>query len=123
MNITTPKRGRGRPRKAKLSMDEKFEDILFRAYDFYLDKDGNLKIERNSTPLTLEETAFMVWNMEGRKTKKPLSNMMIINTERKALEKLRVGLARFGIKSLDDVFDPKYRTAATSKYGCTDSPE
>jgi len=117
------KRGRGRPKKIQLTDDEKLEEILFKAYNFCYDKHGNLKLVRNTTPLTLEETAFMVWNMEGRKTKKPLSNMMMINTERKALEKIKTGLAKFGIKGFDDVFDAKGRSCATTKYGATDSPE
>ena len=113
---------RGRPKKIRLSDDELLESLLLKAYNFCLDKDGNVRLERNGTPLTLEETAFMIWNIEGRKTKKPLCNMMMIKTERAALDKMRKGLQKYGIKSLDDVFEPRFRAAA-SKYGCTDCPE
>ena len=114
---------RGRPKKVKLNDDELLEEILFKAYNFYVDgRDGSLKLERNGTPLTLEETAFMVWNMEGRKTKQPLTRVAMLKTEHAALQKMRKGLAKYGIKQLDDVFDPKYRCAAT-RYGSTDCPE
>ena len=114
---------RGRPKKAKLSDDDRFEEILFRAYNFYIDKrDGKLKLERNDTVLTLEDTAFMVWNLEGRKTAKPLCKPMMIRTERSALQKFKAGLAKIGITRFDDVFEPK-RMIAAPKYGSTDMPE
>lgn len=114
---------RGRPKKIQLTDDELFEELLFKAYNFYIDKrDGSLKLERNGAPLTLEETSFMIWNLDGRKTSKPLSKVMMLKTEQSALQKLRKGLAKYGINSIDDVFDPRYRTAAPM-HGSTDCPE
>ena len=40
--------------------------------------------------------------------------MGVLKIEQRALEKLKNALAKYGIKSLDDVFEPKYRD-----YGCT----
>lgn len=106
------KRGRGRPKKIKLTDDEKLEEILFKAYNFYIDKNGDLKLERNTTPLTLEETSFLLWNIESKKTSKPMSNMNVIKIERSALTKMRKGLNKIGITNFSDVFDSRYRMNA-----------
>lgn len=101
------KRGRGRPRKIRKSLEDELDDVILKAYNFNYDKCGNLKIIRNTTPLSLEETALLIWANEGRKTPKPLSKMQIIKTERSALAKIKSGLAKYGIKGLDDIFDKK----------------
>ena len=62
--------------------------------------------------LTLEETSYAIWNPE--KEDHPMTCMGVLKIEQRALEKLKLGLAKYGIKSLDDVFEPKYRD-----YGCT----
>lgn len=113
---------RGRRKKLALSDDEMLEELLFKAYDISVDAHGELRFERNSNVLTLQETAFMLWNIEGRKTAKPFTNTYMIKTEKRALDKLRAGLQRYGINSLDDVFDPHWRTTACIN-GSTDCPE
>ena len=60
--------------------------------------------------LTLDETAFAIWDPEHEK--KPMTPMGILKIERRALAKLKVELAKHGIKNLDDVFDPKGRENA-----------
>ena len=60
--------------------------------------------------LTLDETAFAVWNPD--KEAKPMTPMGILKIERRALAKLKAELAKYGIHNLDDVFDPKSRETA-----------
>ena len=63
--------------------------------------------------LSLEQTAVLLWQLEGRKTEKPMTKMGILKIEQNALLKLRVGLKKYGINHYDDVFDPnKFRSAA-----------
>lgn len=57
--------------------------------------------------LTLDETAFAIWDPETQE--KPMTPMGILKIERRALEKLKSKLKKYGIHSLDDVFDPKHR--------------
>ena len=57
--------------------------------------------------LTLDETAFAMWDPEMKA--KPMSPMGILKIERRALEKLKSELKKYGINNLDDVFDPKHR--------------
>lgn len=57
--------------------------------------------------LTLEETAYAIWDPAHEA--KPMSPMGILKIERRALAKLKAELAKYGIKNLDDVFDPKHR--------------
>ncbi len=66
-----------------------------------------LKKHQDGEALTLDETAFAMWNPELEK--KPLSPMGVLKIERRALAKLKDELAKNGIKGLDDVFDPKHR--------------
>lgn len=97
------KRGRGRPKKVVMNDDDRLAELLLKCYTFSVDADGKTILTRNNEVLSLEDTAFMIWNFEGRKTPKPLSNMMMINTERKALEKFKSGLAKYDITQLSDV--------------------
>ena len=60
--------------------------------------------------LTLDETAFAVWNPD--KEAKPMTPMGILKIERRALTKLKAEFAKLGVKNLDDVFDPKSRETA-----------
>lgn len=57
--------------------------------------------------LTLEETAFAIWDPEAKP--KPMSPMGVLKVERRALEKLKSELKQYGINGLDDIFDPKHR--------------
>ena len=57
--------------------------------------------------LTLEETAIMLWNPETEDH--PMSGMNVLKIERKALAKVKTGLAQLGLHSLDDIFDAKFR--------------
>lgn len=106
---TTIKRGRGRPRKEKLSAEDEIEQLILKAYTPLYDRYGNLRFERNTTPLTADETALMIWAIEGKKDKKPLSKVRIIQLENQALKKIRAGLAKFGIKDFSDVYDARGR--------------
>lgn len=65
--------------------------------------------------LTLDETAVMIWN--PKKEKKPLSTMGILKIERRALSKIRKGLAKMGITKLEDVIGVKTREAGAVKFG------
>ena len=66
-----------------------------------------IKKHKDGKPLTLDETAFAVWDPETQA--KPMSPMGILKIERRALEKLKIELKKYGINNLDDVFDPKHR--------------
>lgn len=60
--------------------------------------------------LTLEETAAAIWDPESGK--KPMTCMGIQKIEKRALDKLRLALKRYGINDLSDIFEPKYREYA-----------
>lgn len=60
--------------------------------------------------LTLDETAFAIWDPEHEE--KPMSPMGILKIERRALAKLKAEFAKYSINNLDDVFDPKGRENA-----------
>lgn len=96
------KRGRGRPRKIVSSLEEQENEVIRK----YIDSEA----------MTLEEAALALWMNEGRVRAKPFTKPMVINIERSALEKVKKGLAKYGIKSLDDIFDPKFRKASASNY-------
>ena len=66
--------------------------------------------------LTLEETAVAIWDPNTEK--QPLTCMGVLKIEKKALEKMRVALKKYGINDLSDVIEPKYR-----EYGRPMSPE
>ena len=66
-----------------------------------------MKKHHDGKSLTLDETAFALWNPETQS--KPMSPMGILKIERRALEKLKAELKKYGINNLDDVFDPKQR--------------
>lgn len=70
---------------------------------------------RTGHRLTLDETAVMIWN--PKKEKKPLSAMGVLKIERRALAKIRKGLAKMGITKLEDVVGVKTREAGTLKFG------
>ena len=65
---------------------------------------------KNGERLTLEETAIVIWNPETEI--KPLTSMAIHKIEKRALAKLKDALKDYGIKSLDDIFENKYREFA-----------
>ena len=70
-------------------------------------KERCLKKHGSGKSLTLDETAFAIWDPDTQE--KPMTPMGILKIERRALEKLKSELKKYGIKNLDDVFDPKYR--------------
>ena len=57
--------------------------------------------------LTLDETAAALWNPETEAH--PMTSMGVLKIEKKALAKLKTKLSAFGISSLDDLFDAKFR--------------
>lgn len=73
-------------------------------------KEAAIKKHAAGEALTLEETATAMWNPEIEN--QPMSAMGILKIERRALEKLKKKLSEFGITSLDDIFDPKFREYA-----------
>lgn len=70
-------------------------------------KEQCLKKHEAGENLTLDETAFAIWNPE--KESKPMTPMGILKIERRALDKLKTALKKYGINNLDDVFDPRHR--------------
>ena len=60
--------------------------------------------------LTYEETALAIW--DEKTESKPLSAMGIFKIEKRALEKLKLGLKKYGITGLDDILEPKDREVA-----------
>ena len=64
--------------------------------------------------LTLEETAVAIWNPE--KEKQPLTCMGVLKIEKKALEKMKTALKKYGIKDLSDVIEPKYRECGRTEW-------
>lgn len=64
--------------------------------------------------LTLEETAYAIWN--PKLEKKPMTSMGIYKIEQRAMLKLRSALSsRYGIKQLDDVYENSNRIVANIK--------
>lgn len=83
----------------------------------YSSKESMLEFKKQSIKkhdagefLTLEETAFAMWDPEAES--KPLSAMGVLKIERRALDKMKLALKKYGIYNLDDVFDPRHREAA-----------
>lgn len=74
-------------------------------------KEDAMKKHAAGENLTLEETAAAIWNPETEN--QPMTAMGILKIERRALDKLKTLLAsQYGINSIDDIFDPKYREYA-----------
>lgn len=57
--------------------------------------------------LTLEETALAIWNPLTER--RPMTCMGVLKIEKRALAKLKEQLGKYGINSLSDVFETKYR--------------
>lgn len=70
-------------------------------------KDLALFKHSNGNPLTLEETAFAIWNPDV--DEHPMTSMGILKIEKKALDKLKSKLKKYRISNLDDVFESKFR--------------
>lgn len=70
-------------------------------------KEQCLKKHSGGERLTLDETAFALWDPE--KEAKPMTPMGILKIEKRALLKLKTKLKDYGINSIDDLFDPKFR--------------
>jgi len=105
----------------KLSLDEQEELVLDKLLEPTVGKDGKLRFERSSEMLSLEESAVALWMIEGRKRSKPMTKMGLLKIEQQALLKIRLGLAKYGIKSLDDVLDThKGRKALSTKFDSID---
>jgi hypothetical protein len=80
---------RGRKAKPVMSLIEREDDAILA----YL----------SGVQPTLEQTAVLLWMMEGRKTPEPMSKAQIKYIETTALNKLRDGLSKVGITSLASV--------------------
>lgn len=96
---------RGRKPKPKLDIEDQLDEAIGK----YMMK----------MPLTLEETALLIWQIEGRKTSKPLTKPRMKAIENTAMSKLRTGLQKMGITKLDDVYNVSKRSYAR----CTDHVE
>lgn len=75
-----------------------------------------LRKHKEGKCLTLDETAFAVWDPENQA--KPMSPMGVLKIERRALEKLKSELKKYNINNLDDVFDPKHREMGHQENTC-----
>lgn len=69
-----------------------------------------LRKAMNGERLTFEETAFAIWDID--KEARPMSPMGICKLQKRILEKCNDKLSKVGIKSSDDVFEPKDREVA-----------
>ena len=69
----------------------------------------------NGERLTLEETAVAIWDPDTEK--QPMTCMGVLKIEKRALDKLKEQLKKYGINDLSDVFEPKAR-----EYGKPISP-
>ena len=89
-----------------------YESRKTKTIDYWLQmrKDA-LRKKMEGHRLTLEETAAAIWNPE--KEKSPMTCMGILKIEKRALEKIRKELIKYGIRDLSDVFEPKYREYGT----------
>lgn len=97
---TFAKRRRGRPKKERKSLEEMEDDVILKWLNF--------------EPMTFEEAALALWMHEGRKTPKPLSKPRLIAIEAGAMQKIREKFSKIGIKQLDDIYEPRYRSNANS---------
>lgn len=97
---TFVKRRRGRPKKERKSLEEMEDDVILKWLNF--------------EPMTFEEAALALWMHEGRKTPKPLSKPRLIAIEAGAMQKIRKKFSNIGIKQLDDIYEPRYRSNANS---------
>lgn len=97
---TFAKRRRGRPKKERKSIEEMEDDVILKWLNF--------------EPMTFEEAALALWMHEGRKTPKPLSKPRLIAIEAGAMQKIREKFSKIGIKQLDDIYEPRYRSNANS---------
>ena len=95
---TFAKRRRGRPKKERKSHEEMEDEVILKWL--------------NSEPMTFEEAALALWMHEGRKTPKPLSKPRLIAIEAGAMQKIREKFSEIGIKQLDDIYEPRYRSNA-----------
>jgi hypothetical protein len=87
-------------------MKSREEQIKFREACIAKYKSGEL--------LTLEETAYAIWNPEIEK--KPMTSMGIYKIEQRIMQKLRSLLSsRYGIKQFDDVYENSNRIVANIK--------
>ena len=57
--------------------------------------------------LTLEETAVAIWDPDTEAH--PMTCMGVLKIEKRALDKLKEQLKKYGINDLSDVFEPKAR--------------
>lgn len=94
----------GRHKKEVLT-DEEMEELVISKYMTY-------------SPMTLEEAAFALWMIDGKKTARPMTRMGILKIEQKACAKMREKLKKYGIKQLDDVVDicKSHRAAKQNKF-------
>ena len=108
----------GRPKKIQIPIEEQKDEIIYKLYDFYTDDKGIERAKRSQQCLNLEETALAMSMIDG---KKPISKMGVLKIQTKALEKIRKGLEKYGIKSLSDVLDlTKGRKTLSTKFNGID---
>ena len=74
-------------------------------------KEDALAKAKAGNRLTLEETALAIWDPESGK--KPMTCMGIQKIEKRALDKLKAALNKYGINDLSDIIEPKYREYGT----------
>ena len=77
-------------------------------------KKDALRKRADGERLTLEETAVAIWNPITEKH--PMTCMGILKIEQRALEKMRIGLKKYGINDISDVVDPKFREYGKLSY-------
>lgn len=66
-----------------------------------------LRKRADGNRLTLEETAVAIW--DPKTEKHPMTCMGVLKIEKRALEKLKTALKKYGINDISDVVEPKYR--------------
>lgn len=73
------------------------------------------QLHREGQRLTAEQTRFAIWNPKTEA--KPLSKTAIMKIEIRALAKLKKALAKYGIKSINDVFETRSSCQAAEEVG------
>lgn len=87
-----PRKKLGRPRNLNKDLPLEEQRRIYR------------EMHRNGIILSAEQTAIAMWNPEIET--KPMTKAAVLKIEQRALAKLKMKLAKLGIKSLDDVFTP-----------------
>ena len=94
----------------ELSAISKERAILRKKLNLIDKKRKAMQKHKDGKCLTFEETAFAIWDID--KETRPMSPMGICKLQKRILEKCNGKLSKVGIKSSDDVFEPKDREVA-----------